>query len=42
MPRSMAPTSKAQRVRVEVFWNEQNDVLALEVAVRDAGALHVA
>ena len=21
MPRFMAPTSKAQRVRVEVFWN---------------------
>ena len=41
MPRSMAPTSKAQRVRVEVFLEEEHDVLALEVAVRGARALQI-
>ena len=41
MPKSIAPTSNAQRVRSGGLLEEQNDVLALEVTMRNARALHI-
>ena len=39
MPRSRPATSKAQRVRVEVFFKQQHDIAAHQVPVADAQML---